>query len=154
MVLTQHRIARIAASLLAALSLTAVSCGPRVTTGPGIVDPDAPTEFTETESGLKYRVLRKGNGTFPSASSTVLVDYAGELDDGTVFDSSYERSKPVDFPMGGVIAGWTEGVQLVSVGGMIELIVPPELGYGAEGTTNGIPPNATLHFKIELLEIL
>jgi len=149
----QHRFVSIIASLFAAVSLTAVSCGPRITTGPSVVDPDADTEFTETESGLKYRILRRGNGNFPTANSTVKVDYTGKLDDGTTFDSSYDHQKPAEFGLNGVIAGWTEGVPLISVGGMIELEVPPELGYGEEGTA-GIPGNSTLHFRVELLDIL
>ena len=91
-------------------------------TGP--VDDDAPEEFTETDSGLKYRILRKSDGERAIASDSVTVNYRGWLDDDTEFDSSYERGEPISFPLGGVIPGWTEGMQLVGVGGMIELTIP------------------------------
>lgn len=118
---------------------------------PGAVDPDAPKDFTETSTGLKYKVLRNTKGKKPRSSDTVVVNYRGTLDDGTVFDSSYGK-KPIDFPLTGVIRGWTEGLQHCPVGGMIELEIPAELGYGAGGTS-GIPGGATLHFIVELLEI-
>ena len=120
---------------------------------PGPQDPDAPTEFTATDSGLKYRVLRKGDGAKPTADDKVTVHYKGWLDDETVFDSSYERGEPISFPLSGVIAGWTEGMQLVSEGGMIELEIPSELGYGARGAGKDVPPNATLHFIVELQKV-
>ncbi len=120
---------------------------------PGPVDPDAPEEFTTTQSGLKYRVRRKGNGQQPKATNTVTVHYKGWLDDETVFDSSYKRGDTISFPLNGVIKGWTEGMQLVSEGGMIELEIPSELGYGAQGAGGSVPPNATLHFLVELVEI-
>jgi FKBP-type peptidyl-prolyl cis-trans isomerase len=119
---------------------------------PGPRDSDAPEEFTTTESGLKYRVLRKSDGPQPATSDTVTVHYKGWLDDGTDFDSSYDRGEPTTFPLGGVIPGWTEGLTYVNQGGMIELEIPSDLGYGASGHA-GIPPNATLHFLVELLEI-
>lgn len=122
--------------------------------GPGPRDPDAPEEFTTTESGLKYRILRKGKGPKPTSIDLVTVNYKGWLDGGDVFDSSYERGVPFPFSvMGGVIPGWTEGIQYVGEGGMIELEIPPHLGYGPQGAPPKIPPNATLHFIIELLEI-
>ena len=121
------------------------------TSGP--VDPDASKEFTETESGLKYRILRQSDGRKPVASDTVLAHYAGWLDDGTEFDSSYSRGKPTDFPLSGVIPGWTEGLQLTGKGGMIELEIPSDLGYGPRGMPGAIPPDATLHFKVELIDI-
>ncbi|MEM8671855.1 MAG: FKBP-type peptidyl-prolyl cis-trans isomerase [Planctomycetota bacterium] len=142
------------AAILAALSFSAVSCGPKLTTGPGVVDPDAPTEFTTTESGLKYRILRKGKGDYPTASSQVVVDYAGTLEDGTTFDTSYNHSEPATFGLRSVVPGWTEGMQLVREGGMIELQIPPDLAYGEEGSPPIIPPNATLMFRVELLDIL
>lgn len=120
---------------------------------PGPQDPDAPTEFTATKSGLKYRVLRKGDGAKPTADDSVTVHYKGWLDDETVFDSSYERGKTVSFPLGGVIKGWTEGMQLVGEGGMIELEIPSELGYGERGAPGSIPPNANLHFIVELEKV-
>ena len=106
----------------------------------------------ETDSGLKYRVLRKSGGAKPTASNTVKVNYRGWLDDGSTFDASYGK-KPISFSLGGVIAGWTEGLQLVGVGGMIELWIPADLGYGSKGSLGGVPPNATLHFIVELLEV-
>jgi len=127
---------------------------PKLPAGAGQVDADAPQELAATASGLQYRVLRKGAGVAPKASSTVKVHYHGWLDDGKVFDSSYERREPIEFPLNGVIPGWTEGMQLVQPGGMIELVIPAQLGYGARGTPGGpIPPNATLHFLVELLEV-
>ena len=119
---------------------------------PGPVDSDAPVEFTTTTSGLKYRIRRKSDGKTPTAESKVKVHYRGWLDNGDVFDSSYAKREPTEFLLVKVIKGWTEGLQLVGVGGMIELEVPSDLGYGPSGNT-GIPPNATLHFLVELLEI-
>ena len=119
----------------------------------GPVDDDAPEEFTETDSGLKYRILRKADGAKPSASDTVTVNYRGWLDDDTEFDSSYARGEPISFPLRGVIPGWTEGMQLVGEGGMIELTIPAELGYGQQGAGGVIPPNATLHFIVELISV-
>lgn len=137
--------------IAAALLVWTMGCSPPPPSGPNVVDADAPTEFTSTDSGLKYRILRRGNGKKPTASSRVTVDYSGWLDNGMVFDSSYERHDSTSFSLGNVVPGWTEGMQLVSEGGMIELEVPPELGYGARGQPPMIPPNATLHFKVELI---
>jgi FKBP-type peptidyl-prolyl cis-trans isomerase FkpA len=120
--------------------------------GPGAADADAPAEFTTTASGLKYKVLRKSEGKMPTAADSVKVHYRGWLDDGQEFDSSYKRNEPISFPLSGVVAGWTEGLQLVGEGGMIELEIPSDLGYGPEGRP-GIPPNATLHFIVELLAV-
>lgn len=120
---------------------------------PGPIDEDAPTEFTTTASGLKYRILRKSDGPKPGPSDTVVVDYSGRLDNNIEFDTSYNRREPVSFSLAGVIAGWSEGLQLVGEGGMIELVIPPELGYGAQGSPGGVPPNATLHFRVELHEV-
>lgn len=120
---------------------------------PGPVDPDAPEEFTTTESGLKYRIRRKTDGAKPKATDEVTVHYRGWLDDGTEFDSSYKRGESISFPLNRVIAGWTEGMQKVGVGGMIELEIPSDLGYGDAGAGAVIPPGATLHFIVELIEI-
>ena len=114
----------------------------------------ASPDYTETKSGLKYRILREGKGKKPTASDKVRVHYKGTLDDGTEFDSSYKRGEPIDFPLRGVIAGWTEGLQYVAEGGLIELEIPGELAYGKKSPGSGIPPNATLHFTVELLEVL
>lgn len=120
---------------------------------PGPKDKDAPKEFKTTESGLKYRILRKSDGPKPKKANTVKVHYRGWLDDGTEFDSSYRRNDPISFPLGRVIPGWTEGMQLVGKGGMIELEIPAKLGYGSKGVPGAIPPNAQLHFLVELLDI-
>ena len=111
---------------------------------------------TTTESGLAYKVINKGKGTVhPKATSTVQVHYTGRLVDGTVFDSSVERGKPVEFPLNRVIPGWTEGVQLMVVGDKWTFIIPGRLAYGDRGVPQaGIGPNATLIFDVELLDIL
>lgn len=106
-----------------------------------------------TASGLQYQVLQEGTGPHPTASDTVTVHYTGTLLDGTVFDSSVERGQPISFPLQGVIPGWTEGVQLMSVGSKFRFWIPPELAYGTRGSGNVIPPNATLIFDVELLGI-
>ncbi|MBI1357998.1 MAG: hypothetical protein GC160_26990 [Acidobacteria bacterium] len=105
-----------------------------------------------TESGLQYEVLREAEGPKPTLSDSVTVHYKGELVDGTVFDSSYERGEPLTFPLGRVIKGWKEGVQLMSVGSHYKFVIPSELGYGANGA-GAIPPNSTLIFEVELLGI-
>jgi FKBP-type peptidyl-prolyl cis-trans isomerase FkpA len=122
-------------------------------TEPGPDDKDAPKEFSETKSGLKYRILRKSNGKKPTAKDTVTVNYKGWLDDGKEFDSSYKRGEPISFPLNGVIPGWTEGMQLVGEGGKIELLIPSRLGYGSRGAPGAIPPDATLHFIVELNKV-
>ena len=126
---------------------------PKLPKGAGMIDKDAPKKFTEAKSGLKYRVLRKGEGAKPKATETVEVNYEGWLDSGKVFDSSYKRNEPISFPLNRVIKGWTEGMQLVGEGGMIELEIPSDLGYGARGAPPDIPPKATLHFLVELIKI-
>ncbi|MEI6239335.1 MAG: FKBP-type peptidyl-prolyl cis-trans isomerase [Planctomycetia bacterium] len=126
---------------------------PQLPAGAGAIDAAAPKAFATTGSGLQYRVLRKGAGANPKASNTVKVNYHGWLDDGKVFDSSYQRGEAIEFPLNGVIPGWTEGMQLVGQGGMIELLIPANLGYGVRGAPPVIPPNATLHFLVELLEV-
>ncbi len=108
--------------------------------------------FKTTASGLKYEVVTEGSGAKPTASSTVTVNYRGVLPDGTQFDSSYDRGQPATFSVGGVIPGWTEGLQLMSVGSKYIFVIPPNLGYGAAGQ-GPIPPNSTLIFEVELLSI-
>jgi FKBP-type peptidyl-prolyl cis-trans isomerase FkpA len=105
-----------------------------------------------TASGLVYKELTPGTGASPTASDTVKVHYRGTLIDGTEFDSSYKRNEPAQFPLNGVIPGWTEGVQLMKVGGKSRLICPSDLAYGDQGRPS-IPGGATLIFEIELLEI-
>lgn len=107
---------------------------------------------TVTESGLQYRVITEGTGVKPTATDTVSVHYVGKLLDGTEFDSSISRGEPVAFPVNGVIAGWTEALQLMPQGSKWELVIPSDLAYGPGG--NGpIPPNSVLIFEVELLEV-
>lgn len=105
-------------------------------------------------SGLQYRILRAGGGDSPSATDRVRVHYEGRLIDGTLFDSSYQRGEPAEFPLDRVIRGWTEGLQLMQEGAQWMLYIPPELAYGATSPTPAIAPNSTLVFKVELLEVL
>lgn len=126
---------------------------PKPPPGSGAYDKDAPKTFETTASGLKYRVLRKGTGAKPKASNKVTVHYHGWLDNGTTFDSSYDRKESIEFGLGQVIPGWTEGMQQVGKGGMIELEIPAKLGYGDRGAPPVIPGGATLHFIVELLDV-
>jgi FKBP-type peptidyl-prolyl cis-trans isomerase FkpA len=108
-----------------------------------------------TQSGLQYMVLRQGAGVRPKPGDRVRVNYSGTLLDGTVFDSSYERGQPAEFALSQVIAGWTEGVGMMPVGGKYRFWVPGDLAYGAKGTPGGpIGPNATLVFDVELLDVV
>jgi len=106
-----------------------------------------------TKSGLQYAILKKGDGPKPSADDVVRVHYRGTLIDGTEFDSSYKRGKPVTFRVKGVIAGWTEALQLMNVGTKCKLFIPSELAYGKRGAGRSIPPDASLVFEVELLGI-
>ena len=107
-----------------------------------------------TASGLVYRSLKDGTGAQPASSNdTVKVHYRGTLPDGKEFDSSYARNAPIDFPLNRVIPCWTEGVQKMKVGGKAKLTCPPEIAYGTRGAGNAVPPNATLHFEVELLGV-
>ncbi|MEC7445673.1 MAG: FKBP-type peptidyl-prolyl cis-trans isomerase [Planctomycetota bacterium] len=126
---------------------------PKLPKGAGKIAADASKSFTKTDSGLQYRVLRKGTDKKPKATDKIEVHYHGWLDGGRVFDSSYDRGETIAFGLNQVIKGWTEGMQLVGEGGMIELEIPSALGYGASGAGGVIPPNATLHFLVELKEI-
>lgn len=111
-------------------------------------------EVKVTESGLQYEVLTAGKGrVHPTAESTVKVHYEGRLINGTVFDSSYQRGEPIEFPLSGVIRGWTEGVQLMTVGAKYRFFIPYNLAYGERGAGQNIPPYATLIFDVELLDI-
>lgn len=106
-----------------------------------------------TDSGLQYKVLEKGEGPQPDANDTVTVHYVGTLIDGTVFDSSRERGEPATFPVDGVIAGWTEALQLMHEGARYKLFIPPQLAYGIRGAGGAIGPNETLIFEVELLKV-
>ena len=113
-----------------------------------------PDGFKTTESGLRYKTVKEGTGASPKATDTVLVHYTGRLLDGTVFDSSVERGEPISFPLNRVIAGWTEGLQLMKEGGKTVFYIPSDLAYGETGTPGGaIPPNAPLIFEVELLKV-
>ena len=106
-----------------------------------------------TPSGLQYEVLVEGKGKKPTKENKVKVHYTGKLIDGTVFDSSVERGEPIEFPLSGVIAGWTEGVQLMAVGSKYMFYIPSNLAYGTNGAGQSIGPNETLTFEVELLDI-
>ncbi|MFK5926708.1 MAG: FKBP-type peptidyl-prolyl cis-trans isomerase [Desulfuromusa sp.] len=105
-------------------------------------------------SGLQYKIIKAGEGASPKAESKVQVHYSGTLLDGTEFDSSYKRGEPASFPVNGVIAGWTEALQLMKEGAKWQLVIPAELAYAERGAPPMIPPNATLIFDVELLKIL
>ena len=107
-----------------------------------------------TESGLQYKVIEEGTGKKPSLNSKVRVHYEGSLLDGTVFDSSIKRGEPLEFMLTQVIAGWTEGLQLMSEGSKYRLFIPAKLGYGDRGAGQAIPPAAALIFDVELIAVL
>ncbi|WP_405207725.1 peptidylprolyl isomerase [Aquimarina sp. LLG6339-5] len=111
--------------------------------------------FDKTDSGLRYKIIQKGDGAQAEKGKTVSVHYKGSLTDGTVFDSSYKRNQPIDFPlgMGQVIPGWDEGIALLQIGDKARFVIPPSLGYGAHGAGGVIPPNATLVFDVELVGV-
>ncbi|USA52712.1 FKBP-type peptidyl-prolyl cis-trans isomerase [Acinetobacter sp. C32I] len=105
-----------------------------------------------TASGLQYKITQVGKGPSPRLSSTVKVNYKGQLIDGTVFDSSYERGEPIEFPLNQVISGWAEGLQLMKEGSKATLYIPANLGYGEQGVAS-IPPNSILIFDVELIAV-
>lgn len=111
--------------------------------------------FDKTESGLRYKMIQKGNGKKAENGKTVSVHYSGQLEDGKVFDSSYTRKKPIEFPLGqgNVIEGWDEGIALLQVGDKARFVIPSHLGYGSRGAGGVIPPNATLIFDVELMDV-
>ncbi len=126
---------------------------PEVPTAPGIDggndtpdDPDAPEEFTETATGLKHRILRKGSDRKPAKTDTVVCHYKGWLDDGTVFDSSYKRGEPTEFML-------NLEARVTQTGGKVELEIPYQLGYKERGMPPDIPPKARLHFTVELIKV-
>lgn len=106
-----------------------------------------------TASGLQYKVINEGTGRQPKATDSVKCHYEGFLTDGTVFDSSYQRGEPATFPLGGVIAGWTEGLQLMKEGAKYRFFIPYNLAYGEAGAAGAIPPYAALIFDVELIEV-
>lgn len=116
---------------------------------------DAATDstYTVTASGLKYAVVTEGTGKSPAATDIVEVHYTGHLLDGTVFDSSYNRGVPAEFPLNGVIKGWTEGLQLMKEGGRTVFYIPSDLAYGEAGAGGLIGPNQDLIFEVELLSV-
>lgn len=111
-------------------------------------------EITVTASGLQYEILTEGTGDKPGATSTVRTHYHGTLLDGNVFDSSYNRGQPAEFPVNGVIKGWTEALQMMPVGSKWRLHVPSALAYGEQGAGGAIGPHSTLIFDVELLDIV
>jgi len=117
------------------------------------VNPRTEGSVVETSSGLIYEVLTEGNGATPTTEDLVVVHYSGTLEDGTVFDSSYDRGKPETFPVGRLIKGWVEALTLMKEGDKWKLTVPSDIGYGVAGVPGLIPSNATLTFEMELLRI-
>ncbi|WP_062053470.1 peptidylprolyl isomerase [Aquimarina longa] len=111
--------------------------------------------FDKTDSGLRYKIIQNGDGVKAEKGKTVSVHYKGSLVDGTVFDSSYKRNQPIDFPlgMGQVISGWDEGIELLQVGDKARFVIPSHLAYGERGAGGVIPPNATLIFDVELMNV-
>ncbi len=111
--------------------------------------------FEKTESGLRYQFIQKGNGKQAEKGKTVSVHYSGQLENGRIFDNSYSRKKPIEFPLGRgmVIEGWDEGIALLHVGDKARFVIPPHLGYGSAGAGGVIPPNAVLIFDVELMDV-
>lgn len=111
--------------------------------------------FEKTTSGLRYKIIQKGNGAKAEKGKTVAVHYEGSLEDGQVFDSSYSRKQPIEFPLGigKVIPGWDEGISLLQVGDKARFVIPSHLGYGSRGAGDVIPPNAILLFDVELISV-
>ena len=113
----------------------------------------AKSETTVTASGLQYQIIEKGTGAQPQLQDRVVVNYIGRLVTGQVFDSSYARGEPLNIPVNRVIPGWTEALQMMSVGSKWQLVIPSNLGYGANGAGDLIPPHSTLIFDVELVSI-
>jgi FKBP-type peptidyl-prolyl cis-trans isomerase FkpA len=145
---------RAPARRLIGLALATLSLAAQAQTDPALVRAAAEPGAVTTDSGLIYRVLKEGTGPSPVASDVVRVHYRGTFPNGKEFDSSYTRGQPASFALNGVIKCWTEGVQRMKVGGKARLTCPAAIAYGERGTPGGpIPPNATLHFEVELLAI-
>jgi FKBP-type peptidyl-prolyl cis-trans isomerase len=111
-------------------------------------------EIHVTDSGLQYEIKEEGDGPKPAASDTVEVHYHGTFLNNKAFDSTYQRGQPIQFPLNGVIAGWTEGLQLMNVGSVYKFYIPYNLAYGEQGHPAGIPGYSTLVFEVELLDIV
>ena len=149
---------RVATALIVAVIVQLTACTPSsepssVAAPVATHSPQENNAMITTASGLQYEVLTEGTGPKPAATDTVTVHYKGTLTNGKVFDSSYDRGQPISFALNRVIKGWTEGLQLMSVGAKYRLTIPANLGYGAAGAGGVIPPNATLIFEVELLKI-
>ena len=125
----------------------------QVTSDAFLIENAKVTGVQTTASGLQYKVEKPGTGKSPAANSVVKVHYTGKLVDGKVFDSSVERGEPIEFPLNQVIPGWTEGLQLMKEGEKATLYIPSNLGYGPQGVPGTIPPNSTLIFDVELIEV-
>lgn len=137
-------------SFAAVLAVCTAGCTPD---GAATDAPEAePAGVVTTDSGLQYEVLKSGNGATPGPTDTVTTHYHGTFVDGRVFDSSVERGTPASFPVNRVIKGWTEALQMMKVGDKWKIVCPPDLAYGERGRS-GIPPNSTLVFEIELLDV-
>ena len=139
---------------LTSLALAATLSGSAHAQNDALAKAAAEKGATVTASGLVYRSLKDGSGNSPQATDTVRVHYRGTFTDGKEFDSSIKRGEPASFPLNRVIKCWTEGVQLMKVGGKAKLTCPAAIAYGERGTPGGpIPPNSVLHFEVELLAI-
>lgn len=136
--------------LASALCLSVAGCGDSSAPPAGKPTSDG---MTTLPSGLKYRIVKDGTGSSPLAKDEVEVHYRGQFGDGKEFDSSYSRGQPAVFPVGRVIKGWTEALQLMKEGAKWQLCIPPELAYGKNGMPPVIPPEATLYFEVELLKV-
>ncbi len=139
--------------ILIVLWIVALACSGGTEKSDGSSSDASDAKAEKTATGLEITHLRVGNGPAPKRSNRVQVHYHGTFPDGTVFDSSVDRGQPATFPLNRVIRCWTEGLQLMKVGGKAKLVCPPQIAYGARGAPPKIPPNATLHFDVELIDI-